>query len=182
MHICTESHTLAWINENFHKDTDYVLSYNYGLVYNNEPLFTANHTEKSPKIFGRLPFYLPCSQGVEFLAHGISWVEESDKTRERLTGYWQRWQPTSEWASRDLGNQLVMEPSSSLLLPGRLSVMECIMSLQLPLVRTNGNVVLPHSSGVGKAKDFTVVYGLVWSLFHKIRLTFPVTPKFASFS
>lgn len=37
--------------------------------------------------------------------------------------------------------------------------------LQLHLGRTSGNLRLPHSSGIEKAKDFTVVYSLVWSSF-----------------
>lgn len=70
MPVCTGTHVLVSHNENFHKDIDYVLSYNYRLMDNDEPLFTVNLTEKSPKIFGWLPFHLPASQGVQFLTHG----------------------------------------------------------------------------------------------------------------
>lgn len=54
MPIYTENNTPVWINENFDKDIDYMLSYNYRLIYKDEPLFSANCIEKSQKIFGWL--------------------------------------------------------------------------------------------------------------------------------
>lgn len=81
-----------------------------------------------------------------------------------------------------LGTSLSWSPQALWCCQGNWVWCNALWRLQLPLVRTNGNVGLPHSSSIENAKDFTVIYGLVWSLFHKIRLTFPVTPKFASFS